>query len=46
MPLVLSGTGGPGFLMQFGKGLACVLSAIRGPRYISSVYGKGQYRLL
>lgn len=33
--LVLSGTGGPGFLMQFGKGLACVLSAIRGPRYIS-----------
>lgn len=33
--LILSGTGGPGFLMQFGKQMARVLSAIRGPRYIS-----------
>lgn len=33
--LVLSGTGGPSFLMQFGKQLATLLSLIHGPKYIS-----------
>lgn len=34
--LVISGTGGPGFLMKFGKQTARLLSAVRGPRYVSN----------
>lgn len=33
--LVLSGTGGPGLLMRFGKQLARFLSAVKGPKYVS-----------
>lgn len=33
--LVISGTGGPGMLMQFGLLLARFLSAVKGPRYVS-----------
>ncbi len=33
--LVISGTGGPGFLMKFGREMARFLSAVHGPRYVS-----------
>lgn len=33
--LIISGTGGPGVLMQFGKQLARLLSAVKGPQYVS-----------
>lgn len=33
--LILSGTGGPGLLMRFGKRLAGLLSAVKGPKHIS-----------
>lgn len=33
--LIISGTGGPGILMNIGKQLARFLSMVRGPRYVS-----------
>lgn len=35
--LIISGTGGPSPIMPFGKVLASVLAAIRGPKYISGL---------
>ncbi len=35
--LVISGTGGPGFLMKLGLFLARLLSALRGPAYVSKM---------
>lgn len=38
--LIISGTGGPGFLMKLGRQLARFLSAVKGPKYVSKLMVK------